>query len=105
MNLGCVPPAFRGIASEWKHIFTVATALHFKSLCEGRRSFYTSPIKALVNEKFLALCQGFGPEQVGMITGDGTVNPQAPIICCTAEILSIDALRHGEGAPIDDVVM
>src|SRR4051812_37508402 len=83
----------------------VAAALHFRSLAEGRRSYYTSPIKALVNEKFLALCQDFGPEQVGMITGDATVNPDAPIICCTAEILMIDALRGGSRAPIDDVVM
>jgi superfamily II RNA helicase len=83
----------------------VALAMHFASLARGRRSFYTSPIKALVNEKFFSLCRDFGPESVGMITGDASVNPQAPIICCTAEILMIDALRFGEGAPVDDVVM
>ena len=83
----------------------VATALHFRSLAGGRRSYYTSPIKALVNEKFLALCQDFGPEQVGMVTGDATVNPGAPIICCTAEILANEALRGGSRARVDDVVI
>jgi superfamily II RNA helicase len=83
----------------------VATALHFKSLALGRRSFYTSPIKALANEKFLALAEEFGPENVGMITGDAAVNPEAPIICCTAEILANLALRHGALAPVDDIVM
>lgn len=83
----------------------VALALQFYSLANGRRSFYTSPIKALVNEKFFALCRDFGPEQVGMITGDATVNPGAPIICCTAEILMNDALRFGSSARIDDVIM
>src|SRR5450432_4194893 len=52
----------------------VATALHFKALAEGRTSFYTCPIKALVSEKFFALCQLFGPEKVGMMTGDATIN-------------------------------
>ncbi|MGZ3786679.1 MAG: DEAD/DEAH box helicase [Bdellovibrio sp.] len=83
----------------------VALALHFYSLTRQRRSFYTSPIKALVNEKFFALCRDFGPDQVGMITGDASVNPQAPIICCTAEILAIDCLREGESVNIQDVVM
>src|SRR3954467_3897092 len=83
----------------------VATALHFLSALNGQRSIYTSPIKALVNEKFLALCQDFGPDQVGMITGDATVNSEAPIICCTAEILSNFALRSGEETPFQDVIM
>ncbi len=83
----------------------VALALHYLALSEGRRSIYTCPIKALVNEKFLALCRDFGPEQVGMITGDAAVNPDAPILCCTAEILAIDALRLGAKAPVGDVIM
>lgn len=83
----------------------VAMALHFQSLARGRRSFYTCPIKALVNEKFRDLCAAFGPDQVGMITGDGAVNGKAPIICCTAEILSNLALREGPLAAVDDVVM
>lgn len=83
----------------------VATFLHFQALARGRRSIYTSPIKALANEKFLALAREFGPERVGMATGDATVNRDAPILCCTAEILSNMALREGARANIGDVVM
>lgn len=83
----------------------VALALHFNSMARKRRSYYTSPIKALVNEKFFALCKDFGPENVGMVTGDSTVNPEASIICCTAEILAMDALRDGPLANIQDVVI
>ncbi len=83
----------------------VATALHFKSIAQGRRSIYTCPIKALVNEKWLALCREFGPENVGLSTGDASVNRNAPILCCTAEILANIALREGEPADVRDVVM
>ena len=83
----------------------VALALQFKSLCQGRRSYYTVPIKALANEKFLSLCHVLGPENVGMITGDATVNHDAPVICCTAEILANIALRDGAHALVDDVIM
>ena len=82
----------------------VAAALHFKGLAEGKTSFYTSPIKALVNEKFFDLCRLFGPERVGMLTGDASINRDAPIICCTAEILANMALRDGAGRA-DYVVM
>jgi len=83
----------------------VALALHFRSLARGRRSVYTCPIKALVNEKFLSLCRDFGPENVGMATGDATVNRNAPILCCTAEILANYALRDGANAPFREVIM
>src|SRR6187402_2729035 len=83
----------------------VASALHFQSLAQGRRSVYTCPIKALVNEKWLALCRDFGPENVGLSTGDATVNRDAPILCCTAEILANIALREGAEANVHDVVM
>lgn len=83
----------------------VALAMHFESLCSGRRSVYTCPIKALVNEKWMALCQEFGPENVGLSTGDATVNHDAPILCCTAEILCNQALSEGELLSIKDVVM
>ncbi|MDB4262171.1 DUF3516 domain-containing protein, partial [Akkermansiaceae bacterium] len=83
----------------------VALALHFRAICQKRRSFYTVPIKALANEKFLSLCETFGPDNVGMITGDATVNADAPVICCTAEILSNLALREGAQAQVDDVIM
>jgi superfamily II RNA helicase len=82
----------------------VATFHHFKAMAEGRRSFYTCPIKALVNEKFFDLCRLFGPENVGMMTGDGAVNRDAPIVCCTAEILMNLAVR-GDGRGTHAVVM
>src|SRR5690606_18970449 len=71
----------------------------------GERAYYTAPIKALVSEKFLSLCRVFGPENVGMMTGDATVNPDAQIICCTAEILSNLALRQGQDADLEWVIM
>ena len=83
----------------------VATALHFQALAKGKRSLYTCPIKALVNEKFMALCREFGPDNVGLSTGDATVNRDAPILCCTAEILANIALREGAAANVHDVVM
>jgi superfamily II RNA helicase len=82
----------------------VAAALHFKGFAEGKTSFYTSPVKALVNEKFFDLCRLFGPEQVGMLTGDASINRDAPILCCTAEILANMALRDAAGRA-DYVVM
>ena len=83
----------------------VALGMHFAALCTGRRSYYTAPIKALVSEKFFALCSQFGADNVGMITGDAAVNADAPIICCTAEILANIALREGTAADIGLVIM
>ena len=75
----------------------VAVAAHFVALAQGRRTYYTAPLKALVSEKFFSLVAAFGSENVGMMTGDSSVNPGAPIICCTAEILANIALRTGGG--------
>ncbi|MHB1007964.1 MAG: DEAD/DEAH box helicase [Propionibacteriaceae bacterium] len=83
----------------------VATALHLATVAAGGRTFYTAPIKALVSEKFFALVDLFGAERVGMLTGDASVNPEAPIICCTAEILANLALRQGPDADVASVVM
>src|SRR3954467_8371440 len=83
----------------------VAVAAHFAALAEGRRTYYTAPIKALVSEKFFALCATFGAENVGMLTGDAAVNGGAPIVCCTAEVLANIALRQGAGADVGQVVM
>jgi superfamily II RNA helicase len=83
----------------------VAIAMHFLAMARGKRSFYTAPIKALVSEKFFALCADFGPENVGMLTGDAAVNRDAPIVCCTAEVLANMALREGKAAPADYVIM
>jgi len=83
----------------------VAAGAHFAALAQNRRTFYTAPIKALVSEKFFALCDTFGPANVGMMTGDASVNDDAPIICCTAEILANIALRDGAAADVGQVVM
>ena len=83
----------------------VAAGAHFAALAQGQRTFYTAPIKALVSEKFFALCEAFGPASVGMMTGDASVNATAPIICCTAEILANIALREGEASDAGLVVM
>ncbi|MDX6280318.1 MAG: hypothetical protein QOH03_1389, partial [Kribbellaceae bacterium] len=83
----------------------VATGSHFAALANGKRTFYTAPIKALVSEKFFALCDVFGADKVGMLTGDASVNAGAPIICCTAEVLANVALREGRAADVGQVVM
>ncbi|MBO9524018.1 MAG: DUF3516 domain-containing protein [Nocardioidaceae bacterium] len=83
----------------------VATGAHMAALAEDRVSFYTAPIKALVSEKFFALCAIFGAKDVGLLTGDASVNPDAPIICCTAEVLANIALREGAQADVGLVVM
>ena len=83
----------------------VALGMHFKAICEGRRCFYTSPIKALASEKFFDLCDELGPENVGMQTGDASINSDAPIICCTAEVLANRALRQGDALGATYVVM
>ncbi|GAA3750087.1 DEAD/DEAH box helicase [Salinactinospora qingdaonensis] len=83
----------------------VAAGAHFTSFARGERSFYTAPIKALVSEKFFDLCEVFGTVNVGMMTGDASVNPGAPIVCCTAEVLANIALRDGAEADIGQVVM
>jgi superfamily II RNA helicase len=99
---------------QWKHVILntptgsgksmVALALHFQAMAEQRISWYTAPTKALVNEKFFWLCDVLGPQNVGLLTGDGSVNPDAPVICCTAEILSNRALREDD-VNVDYVVM
>ncbi len=83
----------------------VASGMLFAALARGQRAVYTCPIKALVNEKWMALCREFGPELVGLSTGDASVNRTAPILCCTAEVLSNIALREGDAADIQHVVM
>ena len=83
----------------------VALGLHFMAIASGRRAFYTAPIKALVSEKFFDLVDVLGRENVGMITGDAHINAEAPVICCTAEILANQALREGVRADVGCVAM
>ncbi len=83
----------------------IALAAHTASLARGGRSYYTAPLKALVSEKFFELVRLFGAENVGMVTGDTSINGGAPIICCTQEILANQSLREGEDMDVDSVVM
>jgi hypothetical protein len=83
----------------------VALGLHALAWTSGERSVYTAPIKALVNEKFFALCKDLGAENVGLMTGDASVNRDAPILCCTAEVLAQLALTEGDRAGLRHVVM
>ena len=83
----------------------VAVGMLFIANCTNRRAYYTAPIKALVSEKFFNLVNLLGKDNVGMIAGDVVINSEAPVICCTAEILAQDALRFGEHADIGCVAM
>ena len=83
----------------------IALAAHFVSIAHGGRSYYTAPLKALVSEKFFDLVSLFGADNVGMVTGDVSLNADAPIICCTAEILANQSLREGPTLDADMIVM
>ena len=83
----------------------IALAAHTASLARGGRSYYTAPLKALVSEKFFELVRLFGADNVGMVTGDTSINAAAPIICCTAEILANQSLREGADMDVDCVIM
>lgn len=83
----------------------IGLAAHFVSMAHGGRSFYTAPLKALVSEKFFDLVAQFGAQNVGMVTGDVSLNADAPIICCTAEILANQALREGPDLDADMIIM
>lgn len=83
----------------------VALAMHFRAFATGRRSVYTSPIKALVSEKFFELCRHFGAENVGMLTGDASINSKASVIACTAEVLSAMALTEGDAASVHYAIL
>ncbi len=61
-------------------------AIH-KALAEGRKAFYTTPIKALSNQKYADLVERYGPEKVGLLTGDNAVNGDAPVVVMTTEVL------------------
>ncbi len=83
----------------------VAEGLHVLALAAGRRSVYTSPIKALVSEKFFALCERLGADRVGLATGDASVHTDAPVLCCTAEVLAQLALRGEKSIQNADIAM
>ena len=83
----------------------IAVQALFTALATGRTGYYTAPLKALVSEKFFDLIGLFGAHNVGMVTGDSSINSSAPIICATAEILANIALREGEKADVGMIVM
>src|ERR1700758_831479 len=61
-------------------------AVHL-ALAEGRKCFYTTPIKALSNQKYGDLVRRYGPDQVGLLTGDNSINGEAPVVVMTTEVL------------------
>ncbi len=61
-------------------------AIHL-ALATGRKAFYTTPIKALSNQKYADLVERYGTDQVGLLTGDHTVNGEAPVVVMTTEVL------------------
>lgn len=83
----------------------VALGLAYMTICQHRRAYYTAPIKALVSEKFFDLVEVLGRDNVGMITGDTHINTDAPVICCTEEILANQALREGAASDVAAVAM
>src|ERR671919_405293 len=83
----------------------VAVGANAAALARGERTFYTAPIKALVSEKFFQLIDTFGADKVGMLTGDAAINPDAPILTATAEVLANQALRHGRDTDVGMVIM
>ncbi|HWD23872.1 MAG TPA: DUF3516 domain-containing protein, partial [Acidimicrobiales bacterium] len=83
----------------------IALGAHVAAIADRKRTFYTAPVKALVSEKFFSLCEDLGAHNVGMLTGDASINPSAPVICATAEILANMALREGSSTPVDQVIM
>ncbi len=78
----------------------VASGAIYFAMCRGKRAYYTAPIKALVSEKFFDLCNQFGAENVGLLTGDASVNADAPVVCATAEIVANIALRDGPDSDV-----
>ena len=83
----------------------VALGLAYMTIYQHRRAYYTAPIKALVSEKFFDLVEVLGRDNVGMITGDTHINTDAPVICCTEEILANQALREGAASDVAAVAM
>ena len=79
----------------------VAEAATFLGRSEGRRVFYTTPIKALSNQKFADLSADYPVGDVGLLTGDNVVNPEAPVIVATLEVLR--NMIYADPDRLDDV--
>ncbi len=79
----------------------VAEAAIHLALSRGERSFYTTPIKALSNQKYSDFVAGYGPERVGLLTGDNVINGDAEIVVMTTEVLR--NMIYAEGTRLDKV--
>src|SRR4051795_10192953 len=73
-------------------------AIH-KALAEGRKAFYTTPIKALSNQKYADLVDRYGEAKVGLLTGDNAINGDAPVVVMTTEVLR--NMLYAESPAID----
>src|SRR6201999_1812881 len=58
-----------------------------RALAEGGKAFYTTPLKALSNQKYSELARRHGTDRVGLLTGDNSINPHAPVVVMTTEVL------------------
>ncbi|GJT62332.1 DExH-box ATP-dependent RNA helicase DExH15 chloroplastic, partial [Tanacetum coccineum] len=65
----------------------IAEAAAVATVARGKRLFYTTPLKALSNQKFREFCDAFGEDSVGLLTGDSAINRDAPVLIMTTEIL------------------
>ena len=83
-------------------------AVHL-ALAAGRKCFYTTPIKALSNQKYAELVERYGPSEVGLLTGDSSINSDAPVVVMTTEVLrnmlyaNSEALRGLSHVVMDEV--
>ena len=78
----------------------VAVAGILLALNRGERAVWTAPIKALVGEKFFELAELLGADQVGLAIGDASINRNAPVLVCTAEVLANQALGLGDATGV-----
>jgi superfamily II RNA helicase len=79
----------------------VAVAGILLALNRGERAVWTAPIKALVAEKFFELVELLGSDNVGLATGDASINQDAPVLVCTSEVFAHQALGEGDRTPAE----
>ena len=76
-----------------------------RAIAEGRKVFYTTPLKALSNQKYVELTQRFGSAQVGLLTGDNVTNREAPVVVMTTEVLRNMIYTSSEALDRLDIVV
>src|SRR3712207_1550436 len=77
------------------------TTLFRSALAEGRKAFYTTPIKALSNQKYNDLVDRYGEAKVGLLTGDNSINGDAPVVVMTTEVLR--NMIYEDAASLEDL--